>query len=258
MSDKYLDILTKTWFDASIEASSKLNSDHQQFALEINRNFLNFSQIGNYYYYIFNLSTVQFEFMSDSVKTLLGYDKTVRAVDILEAIHPQDLPYFVSFESKVVDFFQLLDEDNFKKYKVQYDFRIRKQDGDYVRVLHQVIVLESDDQSKSILKTFGMHTDITHLKEKGKPKLSFIGLEGQPSFIDVEVENIIKPFEEMFTKREHEMLFYICKGLNRVEIAEVLGISKHTVDTHRRSIMKKSQTTSIAELVAKTMSEGWI
>lgn len=258
MSEKYLDILTKTWFDASIEAASKLNPDQKAFTLDINAKFLNFSQIGNYYYYIFNLSNAQFEFMSESVKTVLGYDSDVKVSEILGNIHPQDLPYFVNFENKVVEFFHLLDEDNFKKYKVQYDFRIKKKDGDYIRVLHQIIVIDSDDKTRSILKTFGLHTDITHLKEKGKPKLSFIGLDGQPSYIDVEVENIIKPFEEMFTKREHEMLFYICKGLNRVEIGEILGISKHTVDTHRRSIMKKSQTTSIAELVAKTMSEGWI
>lgn len=258
MSDNYFDILTKTWFDASLEASQKLVSQKEKLKIEVNNNFLNFSQVGCYYYFTFNLSNAQFEFMSETVKGVLGYENFITVHDMTQLIHPQDLPYFVGFENKVVDFFKALDEAVFRKYKVQYDFRIKKKDGDYVRVLHQVIVIESDDKTKSILKTFGMHTDITHLKEKGIPKLSFIGLEGQPSYIDVEVENIVKPYEEMFTKREHEMLFLICRGLNRVQIAEVLRISKHTVDTHRRTILKKTKTSSIAELVAKTMSEGWI
>lgn len=258
MNEKYLDIITKTWFVHSLDASQKSDPHKDIFKLEINKNFLNFSQVGSYYYFVFNLSTAQFEFMSEHIKDVLGYEKSIGIQELFGKIHPQDLPYFLSFENKVIEFFNSLDEEIFKDYKVQYDFRIKKSDGDYIRILHQVAVIESEDRTKSILKTFVMHTDITHLKEKGKPKLSFIGLEGQPSYIDVEVVNITKPFDEMFTKREHELLFFICKGLNRVQIAEILGISKHTVDTHRRAIMKKSQTKSIAELVAKTMNEGWI
>ena len=258
MKDEYFDLVTKSWFDNSLDAAKTNNSNRDSFKLQINKSFLNFSQVGSYYYFVFNLSKAQFEYMNETILDVLGYDETTSVQELFSQIHPQDIPYFVNFENKVIEFFISLDESIFRKYKVQYDFRIKKKDGEYIRVLQQVVVLESDDKTKSILKTFVMHTDITHLKDKGKPKLSFIGLEGQPSYIDVEVENITKPFEEMFTKREHEMLFFICKGLNRVQIGEVLGISKHTVDTHRRSIMKKSQTKSIAELVAKTMSEGWI
>ena len=258
MSENYLEIITKTWFDHSLDASKKVNAQKAELKLEINKSFLNFSQVGSYYYFVFDLSKAKFEFMNETIMDVLGYDQTVTVQELFGEIHPHDIPYFLNFENKVIEFFSALDESIFRKYKVQYDFRIKKKDGEYIRLLQQVIVVESDDKTKSILKTFVMHTDITHLKENGKPKLSFIGLDGQTSYIDVEVENITKPFEEMFTKREHEMLFFICKGLNRVQIGEVLGISKHTVDTHRRSIMKKSQTTSIAQLVAKTMSEGWI
>lgn len=258
MNEKYLDIVTKTWFDHSLDAAQKTDPKKDIFKLEINKNFLNFSQVGSYYYFMFNLSTAQFEFMSEHIEDVLGYEKTIVVQDFFAQIHPQDIPYFLTFENKVIEFFMSLDETMFKDYKVQYDFRIKKSDGNYIRILHQVAVIESDDKTKSILKTFVMHTDITHLKEKGTPKLSFIGLEGQPSYIDVEVENITKQFDQMFTKREHELLFFICKGMNRVQIAQILGISKHTVDTHRRAIMKKSQTKSIAELVAKTLNEGWI
>lgn len=258
MNDHYLELILKTWFETSLDASKNLLVQEDGLKIKINKDFLNFSQVGESYYFIFNLSNSQFEFMSESIFEVLGYDKTISLTDFFDKIHPQDLPYFINFENKVIEFFVSLDEENFRKYKVQYDFRIKKKDGEYIRILHQVIVIESDDNKKSILKTFVMHTDITQLKEKGKPKLSFIGLDGQPSFIDVEVENVVKPFEEMFTKREHEMLFLICRGLNRVQIAEMLGISKHTVDTHRRTILKKTNTSSIAQLVSKTMSEGWI
>ena len=258
MNDQYLDLISKTWFDTSLEASKNAQIQEQEIKLEINKDFLIFSQVGESYYFVFNLSISEFEFMSESITGVLGYPRDISLPDFFGNIHPQDLPYFINFENKVIEFLNDLKVEDFRKYKVQYDFRIKRNDGEYIRVLHQVVVIESDDHKKSILKTFVMHTDITQFKEKGKPKLSFIGLEGQPSFIDVEVKNIIKSFDDMFTKREHEMLFLICRGLNRVQIGEILGISKHTVDTHRRSILKKSNTSSIAELVAKTISEGWI
>lgn len=42
-----------------------------------------------------------------------------------------------------------------------------------------------------------------------------------------------------FTKRELEILSHISEGLSSKQIANRLFISKNTVDTHRRNILKK-------------------
>ncbi len=52
-----------------------------------------------------------------------------------------------------------------------------------------------------------------------------------------------------FTKRELEIVQYVVKGLSSKQIASLLFISSHTVDTHRRKILSKANVTNTAELI---------
>ena len=52
------------------------------------------------------------------------------------------------------------------------------------------------------------------------------------------------------TKRELTILRGIAKGESSKEIAEQLHISRHTVDTHRRTILEKTSCKNAVELVA--------
>ncbi len=52
------------------------------------------------------------------------------------------------------------------------------------------------------------------------------------------------------SKREVDIIRLVAKGLNSNEIGDKLHISKHTVDTHRRSILEKTECKNAIELVA--------
>lgn len=58
------------------------------------------------------------------------------------------------------------------------------------------------------------------------------------------------------TDREREILQLISEGQNTKEIAEILHVSTKTVDAHRRNIMEKIGTNSIAELTKFAIREG--
>lgn len=60
------------------------------------------------------------------------------------------------------------------------------------------------------------------------------------------------------TPREEEVLTYIAKGLNRVEIAQALGVSVHTITTHVRSIYAKLDISSRAEAAVEAIRRGLI
>ncbi len=53
------------------------------------------------------------------------------------------------------------------------------------------------------------------------------------------------------SEREKEVARLVCKGKTSKEIADLLFISKNTVDTHRRSILSKLGILSIYELINK-------
>lgn len=60
------------------------------------------------------------------------------------------------------------------------------------------------------------------------------------------------------SERETEVLYQICKGLSNYEIADVLNISKRTVDKHRENILSKSGTKNTAGLVMYAIKNGFV
>lgn len=220
-----------------------------QFQLEVHKKLLNIFQPGDYYYFIFNVRNAEFEFISSQINSILGYDvSTLKAADFLNRIHAEDQPYFIAFEKQLVIFFQALPVEKIMKYKVQYDFRVKDSKGDYRRILHQLAIIEHDDD-KNVIRSLGIHTDITHLKVSGLPRLSFIGLEEEPSYYDVAIDQpALFPSKAPFTRREKQILGFVLSGKSSQEIATLLHISKHTVNTHRKKILSKSGCSSWLEM----------
>ncbi|WP_306350069.1 LuxR C-terminal-related transcriptional regulator [Flavobacterium sp. '19STA2R22 D10 B1'] len=215
-------------------------------------------QVGDYYYYIFNLCTAEIEYIQENVTQILGYPPEVITPEfIMQKIHPDDLSYFLNFENYAIHFFYQFTPEKIMKYKIRYDYRIKKSNGEYIRVLQQLLTIQSGKDGGAI-RVLGIHTDITHLKPEGKPTLSFIGLDNEPSFLNVEALSVFKTKKEIITKREKQILKYLVDGKRNSEIAIILSISKHTVDTHRKNILRKSETFTTLELVKKAIREGWI
>lgn len=55
----------------------------------------------------------------------------------------------------------------------------------------------------------------------------------------------------LFSKRQTEIIYLLVKGHSSLDIAEKLSISRHTVDTHRRAILKKAGCTNTLELLIR-------
>jgi len=233
-------------------------SNNLHIELDLYKRLLNFFQVGGYYYFVFNLKTLEFDMVSPQVETVLGYDHLTFTVPLfMDILHPDDRPWFLAFETKSSEFLSQLPVDKLVKYKVRYDFRFKKKNGDYIRILHQVAAIEHDEQG-GLIRTLGVHTDITHLKSEGKPVLSYIGMDGEPSYVDVDVKNAFIESKEVLTGREKEVLILLIEGKPSKEISDILNISKQTVDSHRKNMLRKNNLNSTGELIGKAIREGWI
>jgi DNA-binding CsgD family transcriptional regulator len=230
------------------------------FKLKIQKRLLDIFQVGDYYYYIFNPATVQFEFVSENITSTFKIDDindfTVQY--IFDNMHPDDMTRFIAYEQKVTDFFNNLPPDKTLKYKVSYDFRLRNGEGNYEWIQHQATTIQSDDQG-AVLRVLGIHTIISHIKTSDQPAgLSFIGLEDEPSFYNVEVASYYSSAKEILSSREKEILKLIIDGKTSEEIALILFISKHTVNSHRKNILRKSNCKTNSELIVKAITDGLI
>ena len=248
--------------DETVKLWKRMSSDTTTISLnielELYKKLLNFFQVGDYYYFIFNIINLEFDFVSPHVETMLGYDRAEVNVHLfMDCIHPDDRPWFLAFENKTAEFLSQLPIDKLTKYKARHDFRCRKSNGSYIRVLHQVAVVEHDEFG-GIIRTLGVHTDITHLKKEGKPVLSYIGMDGEPSYLDIDVKKSLIESKEALSKREKQVLSLLIEGKLSKEIAEELNISKQTVDTHRKNMLHKNKLTNTGELVGKAIRNGWL
>ena len=60
----------------------------------------------------------------------------------------------------------------------------------------------------------------------------------------------------MLTEREREIVQLVAEGRTTKDIADALGVSAKTVDTHRQNIMDKLDLHSVAELTKYAVREG--
>lgn len=255
MLEKQFNKAQKIWK----EISFKKEISFVDFDKLIQEKHLEFFHVGDSYHYLFDLTNMSFGYVSEKIQKVLGYPKEEITVPFfLSNIHPDDFPYFIEFEKEVVQFFNQLEKSKLSKYKVRYDYRIKTKSGAYKRILHQMVSLLPNDEN-IITHTLCFHTDITYLKNEGIPLLSFIGLDGEPSFVDVG-KNIQQslPFDYELSIREREVVKCLAEGLTSNIIASVLNISPETVKTHRKNILRKMNLNSTVDLITKAVREGWL
>lgn len=64
------------------------------------------------------------------------------------------------------------------------------------------------------------------------------------------------PINSDLSEREQAVLFQICKGLSNLEIADLMHISKRTVDKHRENILLKTGSKNTVGLVFYAIKNG--
>lgn len=233
-------------------------NDLMQLEIELYKKLLIFFQIGESFYTVFNFQMVAFDFVSEEVTSVLGYNRDEFVVDhVVQNIHPDDRAWFLNCQETAGQFLLGLSPSRQMKYKLRIDYRIKKQSGEYSWIMHQSVVVHNDNTGK-VLRTLVIFTDISHLKTSGRHVMSYIGMDGEPSYLDVDVCNNFREESNLLTKREKEILYLIAEGKPSKEIAELLYISKHTVDSHRKNLLRKTGSACTVELINKTILDGLV
>lgn len=236
------------------------NNDLSELKLDVDlyKKLLNLFQVGEFYYFVFSPYLGEIEYTSPLLTEVLGYDCQNFNIDrMLSLIHPEDIATFINFENKVVEFKKGLTPEQILKYKTLYNYRIRKANGDYLHILQQSITIQCDENG-AVLRNFVTHTDISDFKKDTSKNLSFVGIDGEPTYRNVIVGEELIASKKLFTKREHEILCLLSQNLSTKEIAEILNISHYTVSTHRKNIHEKCGTKTTLELVTKAVENNWI
>lgn len=215
---------------------------------------------GNYYYYVLNFETYQMEFASEGTKKVLGIHSNEFSLEkFLDLLHPEDLEKLHEKERVSLNFkLNKIAKEDITKYKTVYLLRVLLKNGTCKTILHQSQALSVSDDGK-VFQVMGIHTDITHLNIPIDHKISFIS-NVLPSYYSLSTGTNFELVKHNlnFTEKEKLIIKEITTGKTFNEIANTLYISPHTVNTHKKNILKKSYCKNTAELITKCIREGII
>ena len=213
---------------------------------------------GPFSFYIIDFFDMSLSHISHALYEMHGFDpETITFNDVLGAIHPDDVEFVIKAEAFLTKFFlENVGREKLLTYKISYCHRARLENGEYVLFNHQALMLTMDDNG-GYGKSLNIHTRIDHLSNFNSYKISLIGLNGEPSFMNLSLDEENQDLRE-FSKREIDIIKLLANGLNNNEIAEKLFISPLTVKKHRTNILTKSDSKNTVQLVKKCILQGLI
>lgn len=257
MDKSSIDKIKKAWEPNKIGRPIKT-----ELYLNIIEQAANLFSTGSFYFYIMNFDTLEMEHVDNRVESVLGINPKDWSLDkVFELVHPEDLKQMHRKEAKVVDFIlNQIPKEDILKYKIVYVIRMRHTNGSYKTILQQskALSLSEDGKAQHVL---GIHTDVSYLKMPVDNKISFIG-EGCPSYYALSTDDDLVPkqidYKTLFTPRETQILSNIANGESFNEIARILNVSPHTINTHKKNILRKTDCNNTTELIARCVRLGII
>ncbi|GEM65296.1 hypothetical protein SF1_32780 [Sphingobacterium faecium NBRC 15299] len=211
---------------------------------------------GPFYYYIIDFYDMSLSHVSPGIEEIHGLDiDRVTFNDVLATIHPDDIDFVVKAEAFLTRFFsENISREKLTKYKISYCYRGRLKNGDYALLNHQAVMLSlSDDGGYG--KSLNIHTQIDHLSHCNTYNISLIGLYGEPSYLNMRLEERSLGY---FSKKEKQILKLIAEGFSSIEISQKLFITVQTVKTHRQNILGKTDCKNITQLINECTRQGII
>ncbi len=168
---------------------------------------------------------------------------------VVSSLHPDDRIFYSVAEQFMKKFYETMTPAEIVHYKYSYTIRIKDRTGEYKHIQHQSIPLDVDENG-ALKVAINVHTDVGHITNRSGNHLSIFGLNGRRSFMGID------PFDpepssdkSTLSNRENEILVLLDKGFTSNDIAKTLKISAHTVNTHRKNMLRKLNASNTAELL---------
>lgn len=250
------------------EYSKNINDYKAYNASDQFKQIANLFAPGQSFYYILNFHNLEIDHISPSVKSFTDKEPDqVSMNDLLALALPEEIESLQLKEQVIQDFFiRYLKPEEILDYKLIYTYRMKDSKGNIRTMLHQATPLSLGSHG-FFEHVFSVHSDISHLKVTSNNNISFVNNKGGKSFYNLPIESgkfhpqintDQSDLSSLFSEREKEIIGELAKGSSAKEIATNLHISPHTVKTHRKNILQKSDCTNTAQLIANCLTGGVI
>ncbi|KMQ59911.1 LuxR family transcriptional regulator [Chryseobacterium sp. FH2] len=216
--------------------------------------------IGEFYYYALNLTNSKISYHHENILKLHGLKKYPEHLkDVIDLTHPDDIPFVMQAEQTVIQKMLEIGLRHQLYIKSSYCFRMKTASGSYELFHHQAIPT-LENENGHLIQSINIHTNINHITKQNPYTVLVSGIGPRNDFHQVKLYDFSNcgKFLENLTKRETEVLSFMAKGYSGSEIAQILILSEHTIRTHRKNILRKTNSRNSKELLKKAFEWGLI
>jgi DNA-binding CsgD family transcriptional regulator len=211
--------------------------------------------VAPYFWLIPNQENMTLVGASDNIRTLTPYTKeewiTKDSNFWISNVHPDDRGFLGASISLAVKVQETMTKKNADVVRLNIYCRMLNANSQYRWVLMQFPKKYFNEEGQ-ICSTLILTTDLSHLQMELKCMMTLIDpSDNKFDFFSASIESqkFLPINIPSISRREHQILLCMTKGLNSPEIAEQLFISYHTVENHKRNLRKKTKTKTSAELI---------
>jgi DNA-binding CsgD family transcriptional regulator len=220
--------------------------------------------VAPYFWLIPNQQTMTLIAASENVRLLTPYthNEWVNADSFfwMNTMHPDDRGFLGAAISMVVKVQETMTKERAESVRLNVYCRMLNATSEYRWVLIQFPKRYFDAYGQ-ICSTLILTTDLSHLDVELKCMMTLIDPSNNKfNFFSATsaTQNLLQLDIPTISKREHEILLLMTKGLNSPQIAEKLFISYYTVENHKRNLRRKTKTKTSVELIHYVWSNNLI
>lgn len=209
-----------------------------------------------HFLYVVNYSRAQLVH-ADGFHRVLGYpDHTVDLPLLYTTWHPEDAPTMAHLVEVIAHRMMAMDPPMAPfEASLLVDYRMRKADGTYIKVLRNTVVFDVRDGDRAPVSILSLCQDISHIKHNNTIGWQILG-PGAERFTIKGIEPLPRLHYQP-SPRELDVMRALAHGRSSKAIAQALHISTHTVNTHRRNLLDRTGCRNTAELVRLSITKGW-
>ena len=205
------------------------------------------------FFYVIESPSRKYHFMGKQQESVSGYsneeflDKGLEL--FLQCLHPDEIDIILN--QIYPNFFSSVDGmvvEDLTNVQFQYNYRFRTKTGEFRNLLEQTYVLETD--INGIASVLLGNIIVLDSKEviPLRSSTKILRKNGVSEIIYSKTHNSAESKLNTITNREMDILRNLAAGKTSREIGKELFISLHTVDTHRRNLLKKLGCKTVVEL----------
>jgi hypothetical protein len=205
------------------------------------------------FFFVADVIEIKILFTSKLSVQMIGVEpECLTPYHFIEATHPKDIKRHSKARAKLFKLASDLFIEEEGETLFASNLIIRNAMGDYTDLLFQCYLFYSEIPHKTVYE-IQVHTEVGWCKRIKNGFYYYVG--NDMSYFKYPDEKLMNT-GICFTKRELEIIRLIEFGLRSEQIAEKLFLSKYTVNTHRRNVVKKSGKANMMELIFDLTEKG--